>query len=61
MSVKVGLEPAIHESARVVNSKLGRYIEVSERCRIEEVEMDDYSYIMQDGDIVNFLFNVSKK
>ncbi|MGN8153068.1 DapH/DapD/GlmU-related protein [Agrobacterium sp. 22094] len=49
MSVKVGLEPAIHESARVVNSKLGRYIEVSERCRIEEVDMDDYSYIMQDG------------
>ncbi|MEJ8310150.1 DapH/DapD/GlmU-related protein [Agrobacterium larrymoorei] len=49
MSVKVGLEPAIHETARVTNSKIGRYTEVSERCRIEEVEMDDYSYIMQDG------------
>lgn len=49
MSRKLGLEPYIHETARVVNSTLGIYTEVSERCRLDEVEMGDYSYIMQDG------------
>lgn len=46
---KLGLQPFIHETARVTNSRLGHYTEVSERCRLEEVEMGDYSYIMQDG------------
>ncbi|MBC7313160.1 MAG: acetyltransferase [Rhizobium sp.] len=49
MSRKLGLEPLIHDSARVTNSTLGRYTEVSERCRLEEVAMGDYSYIMHDG------------
>ncbi|MDO1584156.1 DapH/DapD/GlmU-related protein [Rhizobium oryzicola] len=49
MSRKLGLTPYIHESARVANSRLGIYTEVSERCRLDEVEMGDYSYIMQDG------------
>ena len=49
MSRKLGLEPFIDPSARVNNSTLGRYTEVSERCRLEEVVMGDYSYIMQDG------------
>lgn len=51
MSRKLGLDPYIHESARVSNSTLGRYTEVSERCRLEEVVMGDYSYIMQDGSV----------
>jgi phosphonate metabolism protein (transferase hexapeptide repeat family) len=51
MTRKLGLEPYIHESARVSNSTLGRYTEVSERCRLEEVVMGDYSYIMQDGSV----------
>lgn len=51
MSRKLGLEPYIHESARVSNSTLGRYTEVSERTRLEEVVMGDYSYIMQDGSV----------
>ncbi|NTJ41082.1 acetyltransferase [Agrobacterium larrymoorei] len=49
MSVKVGIEPTIHETADVQNSRIGCYTEISERCRIQEVEMGDYSYIMQDG------------
>jgi phosphonate metabolism protein (transferase hexapeptide repeat family) len=49
MTKKLGLEPLIHETARVVNSVLGRYTEVADRCRLDEVEMGDYSYIMQDG------------
>ncbi len=51
MTRKLGLEPYIHESARVTNSTLGRYTEVSERTRLEEVAMGDYSYIMQDGSV----------
>ncbi|WP_274706788.1 DapH/DapD/GlmU-related protein [Allorhizobium sonneratiae] len=46
---RLGPQPLIDASARVSNSTLGRYTEVSERCRLDEVEMDDYSYIMQDG------------
>ncbi|WP_137130097.1 DapH/DapD/GlmU-related protein [Rhizobium sp. FY34] len=49
MMKKLGLEPLIHPDARVGNSTLGRYTEVAERCRLDEVEMGDYSYIMQDG------------
>ncbi|UJW75602.1 DapH/DapD/GlmU-related protein [Rhizobium sp. SL42] len=49
MSKQLGLQPFVHETARVSNSTLGRYIEVSERCRLDEVEMGDYSYIMHDG------------
>lgn len=49
MSKQLGLKPFFHETARVSNSTLGRYTEVSERCRLDEVEMGDYSYIMHDG------------
>ena len=49
MSRKLGVEPTIHSSASVKNSTLGRYTEISERCRIDEAEIGDYSYIMQDG------------
>ncbi|MBT9371654.1 DapH/DapD/GlmU-related protein [Rhizobium sp. CSW-27] len=51
MSRKLGIEPFIHETASVVDCTLGRYTEVSERCRLNEAEMGDYSYIMQDGSI----------
>ncbi|AYG64777.1 MULTISPECIES: DapH/DapD/GlmU-related protein [unclassified Rhizobium] len=49
MSRKLGETPYISPSASVNNSALGRYTEVSDRCRIDEVEIGDYSYIMQDG------------
>lgn len=51
MSQKLGLEPFIHPTASVNNSTLGRYTEIQERSRLEEVEFGDYSYIMQDGSI----------
>lgn len=51
MTKKLGVAPLIHETARVVNSTLGHYTEVADRCRLEDVEMGDYSYIMQDGSI----------
>lgn len=49
MTKKLGLEPLIHPGASVSNCTLGRYTEVGERCRLDEVEMGDYSYIERDG------------
>ncbi|MDE1991721.1 MAG: acetyltransferase, partial [Rhizobiaceae bacterium] len=49
MSRKLGETPFISPTASVNNSTLGRYTEVSDRCRIDETEIGDYSYIMQDG------------
>jgi len=49
MAKKLSETPLIHETATVENSILGRYTEVSERCRISETLLGDYSYIMQDG------------
>lgn len=51
MTRQIGEKPYIHETASVSDTTLGRYTEVSERCRISEVEFGDYSYIMQDGSI----------
>lgn len=51
MNSRVGVQPVIHPSSSVNNSVLGRYTEVAERCRIDEAEIGDYSYIMQDGSI----------
>jgi phosphonate metabolism protein (transferase hexapeptide repeat family) len=49
MSQKLSEEPTIHPTASVNQSTLGRYTEVGERCRIDEVEFGDYSYIERDG------------
>ena len=49
MSRKLGETPFISPTASVNKSTLGRYTEVSDRCRIDETEIGDYSYIMQDG------------
>jgi phosphonate metabolism protein (transferase hexapeptide repeat family) len=51
MTRKIDEKPYIHETASVSDATLGRYTEISERCRISEVEFGDYSYIMQDGSI----------
>ncbi len=49
--MKLSEEPLIHATAQVRGSTFGRYTEVDERCRIVESELDDYSYIMRDGDL----------
>ena len=49
--MKLSEEPLIHATAHVRGSTFGRYTEVDERCRIVESELDDYSYIMRDGDL----------
>lgn len=44
--------PTIHELAKVRNSKFGKYVEIDERTRITDSEVDDYSYILHDSEII---------
>ncbi|MEO5323480.1 DapH/DapD/GlmU-related protein [Mesorhizobium sp. CC13] len=48
MSRKLSEQPWIHPTAEVTQSTLGRWTEVSERTRIGESSLGDYSYVMQD-------------
>lgn len=43
--------PLIHASAEVRETVLGRYTEVEARSRLCEVELGDYSYVMEDCSI----------
>lgn len=48
----LGLTPFIHPTARVRDSQLGAYTEVGERTKVAETTMDDYSYVVNDSDIM---------
>ena len=48
---KLSETPLVDPTARVTDSRLGRYTEIAERCRISETELGDYSYIMEDGSV----------
>lgn len=47
----LGEAPLIDLTARVQASTLGRYTEVGPRTKLLEVEMGDYSYVVNDSDI----------
>ncbi|HBF30161.1 DapH/DapD/GlmU-related protein [Rhizobium sp.] len=53
MSRTLSENPTVHESARVETSTLGRYTSVAEFCRIRDCEIDDYSYVMEQGHLWN--------
>lgn len=44
--------PYIDASASVKDCRLGRYTEVGARTKLTECEMGDYSYIVQDGEVI---------
>ncbi|EAV46187.1 putative acetyltransferase (virginiamycin, streptogramin A, chloramphenicol) [Stappia aggregata IAM 12614] len=44
--------PNIHPDARVLNCDLGIWTEVGARTEMRESNMGDYSYIVQEGDVV---------
>src|SRR5690349_22762583 len=44
-------EPLIHVTANVRDSILGAYTEVGARTQLLEVELGDYSYVVNDSDI----------
>lgn len=47
----LGETPLIDPTAQVKASTLGRYTEVGARTKLLEVEMGDYSYVVNDADI----------
>ncbi len=49
---RLGVTATIDPTAQVVRSKLGRYTEVGARTKITETVLDDYSYIVNDGDVI---------
>ncbi len=49
---ELGDQPVIHEGARVVESTLGRYVEIGARSLIQECRFGDYSYTDADSNIV---------
>lgn len=49
----LGLEPVLHEGAKVTASTLGRYCEIGARSRITETAFGDYSYVAQDAEIIH--------
>ncbi len=49
---KLGHTPSIDPTATVVRSDFGRYTEVGARTKIVESSFGDYSYIVNDGDVI---------
>lgn len=49
---KLGIEPTIHPTATVRDCTLGRYTEVGPRTAVVESVMGDYSYVVNDSNII---------
>src|SRR5262249_55710666 len=50
-SKRLSVDPLVPPTAEVKTSTLGRYTEVGARTKLLEVELSDYSYVVNDGDI----------
>jgi len=50
---QLGPDPLIDPTAEVRASRLGRYTEVGARTKLLDVEMGDYSYVVNDADIAS--------
>jgi phosphonate metabolism protein (transferase hexapeptide repeat family) len=48
----LGLEPSIHPTASVRDAALGRYTEIGARTSFVESTMGDYSYVVNDSNII---------
>jgi phosphonate metabolism protein (transferase hexapeptide repeat family) len=48
---KLSVEPTVDPSAKLNDVKLGAYCEVGARTILQEVTMDDYSYVVNDAQI----------
>ncbi len=49
---RLGPEPFIHATAQVRDSRFGAYCEVGARTRIAESSFGDYSYVVNDADVI---------
>jgi phosphonate metabolism protein (transferase hexapeptide repeat family) len=48
---KLSVEPTVDASAKLTDVRLGAYTEVGARTMLQEVSMDDYSYVVNDAQI----------
>jgi phosphonate metabolism protein (transferase hexapeptide repeat family) len=48
----LGLEPSIHRTASVRATTFGRFCEVGARTKVAESAFGDYSYVVNDSDII---------
>ena len=51
-SKNLGIEPVVDPTASVRDSHLGIYTEIGARTKVAETIMGDYSYIVNDGDLI---------
>ncbi len=51
-AAKLGEAPSVHPDAEVKNCELGRYTEIGPRTVMTETVMGDYSYIVNDGEVI---------
>ena len=51
-SKNLGLDPVIDPTASVRDSQLGVYTEIGARTKVAETIMGDYSYMVNDGDVI---------
>ena len=51
-ATRLGKDPLIATGAIVEESVIGRYVEIGERTRISHSTFGDYSYIMEDGQVL---------
>jgi phosphonate metabolism protein (transferase hexapeptide repeat family) len=49
---RLGIEPLIDRTATLRDSKLGRFTEIGARTSVVECEIGDYSYIVNDSDVI---------
>lgn len=52
-AVRLSVEPSISATASVQASSFGRYTQVGDRSRLNDVVLDDYSYLQQDCDLMS--------
>jgi phosphonate metabolism protein (transferase hexapeptide repeat family) len=44
---RLGDDPSIHPTAHVIDSDLGRYVEIGARCQVAHSRIGDYSYCIE--------------
>jgi phosphonate metabolism protein (transferase hexapeptide repeat family) len=49
---QLGLEPFVHPTAQVRDSRFGAYCEIGARTKVAESSFGDYSYVVNDADII---------
>lgn len=56
MTTRLSPKPLVDSTANVIDCRLGIYTEVGPRTRLQEVVLDDYSYVMNDSEIAYTTF-----